>query len=240
VSTTIELLVIRPTAVPGHAHGAGRAAECVLQPASADRAEELANTLTHGVGVALSLAALHVLVRVSITVADPHQALGRFIYGASLVLLYTASTLYHGCRHARRKQVLLLLDHIGIYLLIAGTYTPLALLAMHGRLGSAPLVLVWALALAGSVDKMARFPRIAADSPWSYVALSWLVLVASGPIAGNVSPVVFHRLVIGGVFYAMGLGFFMKGDRRYYHAIWHLFVLAGSICHFRAVLAIAE
>jgi hemolysin III len=166
----------------------------------------------------------------------PGSTLGCIIYGVSLVLLYAASTFYHACSHAALKQVLLLLDHIGIYLLIAGTYTPLALIVLPGRLGSALLVLVWAFALLGSLAKIRRFDRVGDDSPWSYVALGWMVLVSSGQIAVNVPPDVFRWLVAGGVFFMMGLFFFIKRDRRFNHAIWHLFVLAGSICHFFSVL----
>ena len=188
----------------------------------------------------LSIAGLYALVRITGTASDSLQhVVGCLIYGMSLVLLYTASTFYHGCRHAGRKQVLLLLDHIGIYLLIAGTYTPLALIPLHGHLGSALLVLVWAFALAGSLVKIGRFDRLSEDSPWSYLALSWFVLATAGKIAVNVPPDVFGWLLAGGIFYTMGLVFFLQHDRRFNHAIWHLFVLAGSICHYRAVLGFA-
>jgi hemolysin III len=154
----------------------------------------------------------------------------------SLVLLYTASTLYHACPNAWLKRVLLLLDHIGIYLLIAGTCTPVALIPLHGPLGVALLVLVWAFALVGSLAKIGRFDRLDDDSPWSYVVLSWMVLATAGRIAVNVPPQVFQWLLTGGIFYTMGLVFFIPRGRRFHHAIWHLFVLAGSICHYRAVL----
>jgi hemolysin III len=152
------------------------------------------------------------------------------------VLLYAASTLYHGCRHAGLKRVLLVLDHIGIYVLIAGTYTPVALIVLHGRLGSALLSLVWAFALVGSLAKIGRFDRVSEDSPWSYVALGWLVLASAGKIAANVPPDAFRWLLAGGLFYTIGLVFFLRRDHRFNHAIWHLFVLAGSICHYRAVI----
>jgi hemolysin III len=208
-----------------------------VQAAPDDWAEELANSATHGVGLVLSLAGLYALVQ--ITGSGPRNALGCTIYGVSLVLLYAASTFYHGCRHAGLKQILLVLDHIGIYLLIAGTYTPVALIVLHGRLGSALLALVWALALVGSVAKIGRFDRVGEDSPWSYVALGWLALASSGRVAVDVPPDVFRWLLAGGVFFVMGLIFFIRHDRRFNHAIWHLFVLAGSICHYRAVIGFA-
>jgi hemolysin III len=223
LSTTLELGVIRSATMPMPAP---------LAPD--DWAEELANSATHGVGLVLSLAGLYALVR--ITGSGPQNTLGCTIYGVSLVLLYAASTCYHGCRHAGRKRVLLVLDHIGIYLLIAGTYTPVALIVLHGRLGSVLLTTVWAFALLGSLAKLGRIDRVAEDSPWSYVALGWLVVVSAGRIIVNAPPDVFRWLLAGGLFYMLGLVFFLRQDRRFNHAIWHLFVLAGSICHYRAVI----
>lgn len=239
VSTTIELLVIRSTTPPRHAHPAGLDPGCAMRPAPADWAEELANSITHGVGMVLSIAGLYALVRITGTSGFPRHALGCIAYGVSLVLLYTASTLYHGCPHAELKRILLLLDHIGIYLLIAGTYTPLALISLRGQSGSALLLLVWAFALVGSLAKIGRFDRISDDSPWSYLALGWLVLVTSGSNVVHGPPGVFPWLLGGGIFYALGVVFFIKRDRRFSHAIWHLFVLAGSICHYRAVIGLA-
>jgi hemolysin III len=236
LSTTIEQLVIRSAAVPRPAHPAFLDSEGALETEPPDWAEELVNTITHGVGMVLSIAGLYALVRIAGHSGIPGQAAGCVVYGVSLVLLYTASTLYHGCRHAGRKQVLLLLDHIGIYLLIAGTYTPLALIPLHGRLGLVLLVLVWAFALGGSLGKISRFDRLSEDSPWSYFALSWMVLVTARRIVSNVPPDVFEWLLAGGIFYTIGLFFFIQHNRRFNHAIWHLFVLAGSICHYRAVI----
>jgi hemolysin III len=206
-----------------------------IPPAADDWTEELVNSATHGVGLVLSLAGLVALVRMTRTGHVSQGALGCTIYGVSLVLLYAASTFYHGCRHAGRKRLLLVLDHIGIYLLIAGTYTPLALIVLRGRLGLALLSLVWVLALVGSGAKIGRFDRVADDSPWSYVALGWLVLVTVGRIAVNAPPDVFQWLLAGGLFYMVGLVFFLRPGR-FNHTIWHLFVLAGSACHYRAVI----
>jgi hemolysin III len=192
------------------------------------------------VGAVLSSAGLSALVWIARTNENPWHALGCIIYGVSLVLLYTASTLYHGCRDAGLKRILLLLDHIGIYVLIAGTYTPLALIPFHSRLGLALLALVWAFALAGSLVKISRIDRLDDDSPWSYLVLSWMALATAGKLAVNVRPGVFPWLLAGGIFYTLGLPFFLQRDRRFNHAIWHLFVLAGSICHYRAVLGFAE
>jgi hemolysin III len=236
LSTIIEPFVIRPALVPGPAPRAVQQGASAVRPAPVDWVEELVNSVTHGLGLVLSVAGLDALVRISSTSGVPQYTAGCVVYGVSLVLLYAASTFYHGCSHAGLKRVLLLLDHIGIYLLIAGTYTPLALVALGGRLGSTLLALVWAFALLGILAKIGRFDRIADDSPWSYVALGWMVLVTSGRIAVNVPSGVFQDLLAGGIFYTMGLVFFVRHDRRFNHAIWHLFVLAGSVCHYRAVI----
>jgi hemolysin III len=238
LSTSIELHAIRRAALPMYAPPAVVDGTCPPEIHSVDRVEELANSITHGAGVVLSSGGLSALVRINSAIENPWHAVGCIIYGVSLVLLYSASTLYHGCRHPGRKRVLLLLDHIGIYLLIAGTCTPLALIPLHGRLGSALLVLVWASALAGSLAKISRIDRLDEDSPWSYLALSWMALATTGEIAVNIPPGVLAWLLAGGVFYTMGLPFFLQRDRRFHHAIWHLFVLAGSICHYRAVLGV--
>jgi hemolysin III len=238
LSTTLELFVIPSAATPVSAALAQVDPADAIPPAADDWAEELVNSATHGVGLVLSIAGLYTLVRMTGTgrVPHPQSALGCTIYGVSLVLLYAASTCYHGCRHAGRKRVLLVLDHIGIYLLIAGTYTPVALIVLHGRLGSALLTVVWTLALAGSLAKLGRIDRVSEDSPWSYVALGALVLASAGRLAVNVPAHAFQWLVAGGLFYLVGLAFFLRHDRRFNHAIWHLFVLAGSACHYRAVV----
>jgi hemolysin III len=209
------------------------------QPSPADRAEEVANSLTHGFGMVLSVAGLYALVQIAGRSNVPGQSVGCIIYGVALVLLYTASTLYHGCRDSELKRTLLVLDHIGIYVLIAGTYTPLALIPLRGSGGYLLLALIWGLALAGSLAKIGRSDRIAEDPPWTYLAMSWMVLVASGRIAANAPPGGVEWLVAGGIFYTAGLVFFVNRERRFHHAIWHLFVLAGSICHYRAVIGFA-
>jgi hemolysin III len=203
-----------------------------------DRAEELANTITHGAGLVLSLAGLCALVSIAGEGKSPGLALGCGVYGASLVLLYAASTLYHGWQDAGGKRVLLLLDHIGIYVLIAGTYTPLVLIPLRGEVGLGLLALVWGCALVGSLIKVVRIDRLDEDSPLPYVVLSGMVMAfierlhATAPTAG------FLCFVAGGAFYAIGLRFFIR-DKRFDHAIWHVFSLAGSICQYAAVIVFA-
>jgi hemolysin III len=205
-----------------------------------DRAEELASSVTHAFGLVLSLAGLYPLAVIHGPGAFPTQAAGCVVYGASLVLLYGASTLYHGCRHAGLKRALLAVDHVGIYGLIAGTYTPLALIALRGsRLDWGLLLLIWALALLGSLSKIRRVDRIAEDSFGSYLALAWMALAASSRVAAQAPPGALGWLIAGSVFYTGGLIFFVRCERRFHHAIWHLFVLAGSVCHYRAITSFA-
>jgi hemolysin III len=236
LSSVIEQYTTQTTAVPGYGDRARPAQDRGTGLDLPDRAEELANSITHGVGMVLSIAGLYALFLIAGKSDVPGQAIGCKVFGMSLVLLYTASTLYHSWRDDQVKRVLLLLDHIGIYILIAGTYTPLALVPLRGRLGWAVLIVVWGFALVGSLAKVCRVHRLDEDSPLPYVAMSWMVLATSGRLAMNVSPGVFEWLLAGGIFYTIGLVFFVQRDRRFHHAIWHLFVLAGSICHFRAVI----
>jgi hemolysin III len=151
-------------------------------------------------------------------------------------MLYAASTLCHGWPAGELKRVFLLVDHIGIYGLIAGTYTPLVLFASRGLCGWSCLAAAWGFALIGSCAKVARVARLHADSPVPYFAMCALcVLLFRRPLA-IAPPGQTTLLLAGGLFYVAGLIFFFNGDKRFYHSIWHLFVLAGSICHYRAVL----
>jgi hemolysin III len=202
-----------------------------------DRTEEFANTITHGAGLVLSLAGLYSLVLIAAEGRRPGLALGCGIYGVSLVLLYAASTLYHGWQAAGVKRVLLLLDHIAIYVLIAGTYTPVALLPLRGTVGQGLLVLVWGFALVGSIAKVVRIDRIHEDSPMPYIVMGGMVTGVIERLGATAPPAGLLWLLAGGGLYVIGLRFFLRNDRRFNHAIWHLFVLAGSICHYWAVIA---
>jgi hemolysin III len=199
-------------------------------------AEELANSLTHGLGLVLSIAGLYVQVRVTASSSSIRHPVGCMIFSASLIVLYSASTLYHSWPQNAAKRVLLLVDHIAIYLLIAGTYTPIALIALRGSVGWALLAVSWGSALIGSLAKVARIDQLDSDSPWPYVALGWMSLAVLDGLAATVPAVGILWLVAGGFFYTAGLVFFVRHDRRFNHTIWHLFVLAGSVCHYRAVL----
>ena len=198
--------------------------------------DELANAVTHALGVALALAGLAVLVTVASLRGSARQIVSYSIYGATLVLLYAASTAYHGVRLPRAKRILRTLDHIAIYLLIAGTYTPFALISLRGVWGWSLLGIIWALAATGVVFKLffiGRFPRMSAIV---YLGMGWLALIAVRQLFMHLPPAGLILLFSGGLCYSLGVIFFALDHRRFHHAIWHLFVLAGSICHFFAVL----
>ena len=198
---------------------------------------ELANALTHAVGVALALAGLAVLVTLASLQGSLRRVISYSIYGVTLVLLYAASTAYHGIRLPRAKRLLRTLDHIAIYLLIAGTYTPFALISLRGAWGWSLLCLIWALAAIGVVFKLfftGRFPR---TSTVVYLAMGWLALIAIRQLFAHLPVAGLVLLFAGGLCYSVGVLFFAFDQRlRFNHAIWHLFVLAGSACHFFAVL----
>ncbi len=198
--------------------------------------EEIANSVTHGVALLASLAAMPILILVAISNRDPWQILGGTIFGASLIMLYAASTLYHALPPSRAKRVFRVLDHSAIYLLIAGTYTPFALGALRGAWGWALLGAVWTLASLGITTKATlgfRFPRL---STAIYLLMGWLGVIAFRPLSTQLGTAGMAWLIAGGLCYTAGVVFFAWERLRYGHMVWHLFVAAGSVCHFFAVL----
>lgn len=197
--------------------------------------DETFNVLTHGAGILLSLWALAVLSAVARASEDPAAGAGALIFGFSLLLVYTCSTLCHAARGRRLRLALERVDHAAIYVLIAGTYTPFALVSLRGPIGSGLLVIVWALAVAGAAYKL--FAR-SWHSWWSlvsYLAMGWLALAVARPLMSALPPAALVWLVAGGVCYTVGTIFYVS-RARHAHAVWHVFVLAGSACHFAAVL----
>ena len=198
--------------------------------------EEIANCVTHGVGLALSVAGLVALVVVAWVYGGAWQIVSGSVYGASLVTLYAASTFYHGVRGARAKRLLQVVDHCCIYLLIAGTYTPFTLVTLRGGWGWTLFGLVWGLSLAGILFRVLFGNRYRPVAVASYVLLGWLCVIAAKPILATVPAGALAWLVAGGLAYTSGVAFFASRRIRHGHAIWHLFVLGGSICHFFAVV----
>jgi hemolysin III len=200
-----------------------------------DREENL-NALTHAVGAALSIAGLSVLVAHAASEGDPWRVVSFSIYGATLVTLYLASTLYHTFRRPRLKHYLRLADHSAIFLLIAGTYTPFTLVNMRGPWGWTLFGIIWGLAIAGVTMKLLFGPRFMAVSVSLYIAMGWIVVIAIKPTLESIPAAGILWMVMGGVAYTSGVVFFAWKTLPYSHAIWHLFVMAGSMCHFIAVL----
>ena len=198
--------------------------------------EEIANSVTHGVGLLLSVAGLAFLVVTAVATGDSWRVTAASVYGATLVLLYATSTLYHALPGRRVKAVFQRLDHAAIYLLIAGTYTPFVLGPLRGGWGWSLFGVVWALAVLGIVLKSVFGIRLAVLSTVVYLVMGWLAVIAAGPLVAHVPAAGLQWLVAGGVLYTLGVAFFAWDQRvRYSHAVWHLFVLAGSVAHFCAV-----
>lgn len=205
-------------------------------PARPPAAEELANALTHGLGVVLSLTGGAVLITLTSLFGDAWQIVGAAVFVGSLVLLYTASTLYHTVKSRRAKARLKVLDHCAIFVLIAGTYTPFTLVGLRGGWGWTLFGIVWGLTVAGVLFKLYFTGRFQKLSTLLYVAMGWLVIVAAGPMIRTLPLSTLLWLVGGGLAYTAGTLFYLNRRLPYAHAIWHVFVLAGSVCHFAAVL----
>jgi len=198
--------------------------------------EELANGITHGIGLALSVVGMLALVVLSVMRGDAWHIAGCTTFGITLVLLYAASTLYHTLHTPRLKHILKILDHAAIYLLIAGTYTPFTLVNLRGFWGWTLFSLVWGLSAFGIVWKLIHVERFQIVSTLIYLAMGWVVLIAIKPVMSSVPSWGIVWLVAGGMFYTVGVVFFALNRLRYNHAIWHVFVMAGSICHYIAVM----
>ena len=198
--------------------------------------EEIANAVSHGVGLLLAMIGALVLVAGAIQRGGVAEIAGASIFGATMVLAYLTSTLYHALPMNRAKRVFRTLDHGAIFLLIAGTYTPFTLGPLRGIWGWTLLGLVWTLALAGIVFKAVGGVRYPKFSTPLYIAMGWLVIVAMKPLRLNLPLSGFYWLLAGGIAYTVGVAFFAPKRLRYSHFVWHLFVLAGSACHFAAVL----
>jgi hemolysin III len=199
-------------------------------------AEEFANSVTHGVGLGLSVAGLVVLVILAAVRGTAWHVVSCAVYGTTLVILYAASTLYHAIQSPRAKRVLRIIDHGAIYLLIAGTYTPFTLVNLRGGLGWTLFGVVWGLAVVGILFKVFHVDRFPIASTLVYLSMGWLVVVAWKPVVTLIPVGGIALIAAGGMAYTVGVIFYAAKHIPYNHAIWHLFVLAGSIFHYVAVL----
>jgi hemolysin III len=199
--------------------------------------EELANALTHGLGLLASLVGLPVLVLAAATRGERTAVIGASVFGATLVALYASSTLYHATRHPTRKQLFRLVDHAAIYLLIAGTYTPFTLGVLRGRWGWVLFGVVWTLAALGVLFKLlfgsGRYSRL---STALYLGMGWVAIFVIKPLIAALPAAGLLLLVGGGLCYTAGVVFYVDKRRSWTHPVWHLFVMGGSVCHYFAVL----
>lgn len=199
-------------------------------------AEELCHAISHGAGVLLSIGGLSWMLYVSIDADDPWRIVASIVYGVSLIALFLTSTLYHAMHASPNKHIYKLLDHCAIYLLIAGTYTPFLLVAMRTDTAWWLFGAIWTLATAGILTKLwfrHRFPRVTLAG---YLAMGWLVVVAAPQVAQAIGPDGMALLVAGGISYTVGALFYVAKRVYFSHAVWHVLVLVGGICHFLAVI----
>ena len=198
--------------------------------------EELANSIIHGVGTVLAIAGLVFLVIFASTFGDAWHIVSCSIFGVTLILLYSASTLYHSVRNPRVKEVLQIVDHVAIFLLIAGTYTPFLLVSLRGPWGWTLFAVIWGLAILGIALQISSLQRWFFVSLALYVCMGWTALIAIKPLLSSVSGPGLVLLLLGGLSYTGGIVFYLWHRLPYHHALWHAFVLAGSACHFFAIL----
>lgn len=202
--------------------------------------EEIANAITHGLGALMAIAALVILTVFSVIKGSTWHAVSFPVFGATLVILYVASTLYHSFSNEKVKILFRKFDHMSIYLLIAGTYTPFCLTVLNNWIGWTLFGIVWGCAILGIVLKAFFTGKKELLSTILYVLMGWVALFAIKPLFDSVSLTTFVLLMTGGVFYTAGTYFFTKDRIKYFHSIWHLFVLAGSTFHFFAVINLLD
>jgi hemolysin III len=212
-----------------------RVSDAGMSTAAYTEGEEKANSLTHALGIILGAVGLVLLVVASARHGDAWHVVSTAVFGATLVLLYTTSTLYHTARSESRKHLLQKCDHAAIFLLIAGTYTPFVLVPLRGPWGWSLFGVIWGLAILGVVLKFWFTGRFRLASTLIYVAMGWLVMIAIKPLIAALPAGGLRLLVAGGLCYTGGAVFYLWRKLPYHHAIWHLFVLAGSVCHWAAV-----
>lgn len=197
--------------------------------------EEIANAVAHGLGAAAAIVALTLMIVKAWPTLNGWQIAGIALYGGSLVLLFLCSTLYHSITHSGARAALKRMDHSAIFLLIAGTYTPFMLVTLRGPWGWSLFGVVWGFALVGIILKFRFAGRFNFVSTLIYLGMGWLVMIAIKPLVTALPRAGLAWLVAGGLCYSLGTIFYLREKMRYHHAIWHVFVLGGSVCHWIAV-----
>jgi hemolysin III len=198
--------------------------------------DELAASVIHGIGILLSIAGLATLVAFAARYGDTRSIVASAVFGSTLILCYTASTLYHSIPGVLAKRVLRTLDHIAIFLLIAGTYTPFTLIALPGAWGWSLFGTVWGLALMGSLLELGVLKKYRKLAVLMYIGMGWVGVIAFKPLLAHLQTGGMVLLLAGGVAYTLGVPFYLWRKLPYHHSVWHFFVLAGSVLHYLAVL----
>lgn len=197
--------------------------------------KEIANSISHGFGLALALCGVPLLLWLGYIAPTPMHFISAGVFGISLFMVYLSSTLYHGIQHQRAKHILRIFDHISIYFLIAGSYTPFILLFLNKSLGWIVLTALWCIVAIGSVFKIFYVERFDRLSTFFYIAMGWGAVALTGPMLDSLPLICIIWIIAGGLFYTSGTIFYFWKGVRYHHFVWHLFVLAGSACHYIAV-----
>lgn len=200
------------------------------------KGEEIANSITHGIGGLLSIAGLVLLIVFSALYGNAWHVVSFTLFGSTMVLLYTASTLVHGLPKGKAKDVFEIIDHSSIYFFIAGTYTPFLFIVVKGALGWTLFGIVWGIAIGGTIFKSFFVKKYLHTSTVLYVLMGWMIVFAWKPLSENMHPNGLVLLVIGGLLYTIGAIFYVWRGFKYHHMIWHIFVVAGTMAHFFAVL----
>lgn len=198
--------------------------------------EEIFNSVSHGVGSVLAIGGTVVLIVVSAIFSDVWAVVSSAIYGASLIILYTMSTLYHAIANEKAKKFFRIMDHNTIFFLIAGTYTPITLAILRGTLGWILFGIVWGAAIIGIVLNSIDLEKFSKPSVVCYIAMGWVVIFAIKPLIAQTSEFFLLFLILGGVFYTLGVIFYAIKKIKYFHSVWHLFTVVGSAFHFFAIL----
>lgn len=198
--------------------------------------EEIFNSISHGMGSLLAIAGTSVLIVIAAVYADAWAVVSSSIYGASLIILYTMSTLYHALTNTKAKSFFRIMDHNTIFFLIAGTYTPYTLVTLRGTLGWVLFGIVWGVAALGIILNSIDLERFKKLSMVCYVMMGWVVIIAVKPMTEKLSALSLTFLLTGGIFYTVGIVFYSIKKIKYFHSVWHLFTLAGSVFHFFSIM----
>jgi hemolysin III len=198
--------------------------------------QELVNSIMHGFGILFGLISIPVLITLSVKNNNPNGIIGSSIYGFCFLMVFTFSTLYHGFQHEKVKRALKILDHISIYYLIAGTYTPLILIYNRNGFGITLLCVLWSLTIIGTIFKIFYCGKWEVISTVIYLLMGWSMLAGGNSFFLKMPAAVFQMIIAGGIIYSFGVIFYLWDRYFYSHAVWHLFVLAAAICHYVAIL----